>query len=55
MEDAEGTTPSAKKAKASKKRKKADESDGENDKVNLNPTVCPAITNQLTARKDSKD
>jgi hypothetical protein len=55
MEDAEGTAPSAKKAKGSKKRKKDDESDGENDKVRSGTIVCPAITNQLTACKDSKD
>lgn len=55
MEDAEGTAPSAKKAKASKKRKKDDESDGENDKVRPKSVVSLAITNQLTACKDTKD
>jgi hypothetical protein len=57
MEDAgnDATTPAAKKAKATKKRKKGDESDGENEKVRLTSFLPCSTTNSLTACKDSKD
>ena len=55
MEDAgdDTTAPSAKKAKATKKRKKDDGSDGENEKVRAPSIVCFAITDPLTAYKDT--
>jgi hypothetical protein len=51
----DATTPAGKKAKATKKRKKSDESDGENEKVCFARSVCFAITNQLAGCKDSEN
>lgn len=54
MEDA-GDDAAPKKAKATKKRKKGDESDGENEKVCSRTIAYCTKTNQLTACKDSQD